>query len=137
MGGGRLGEVEGGETDRLGLRGYWMGAAKGMGTLLRERLGERYRAVALTGYHVATQWPGRPAVLNDGPDPRSHSFDRRLHELDAPYLIVDPAATEPRRTLFGRPRKEWLGRPKQAQVIVREQFAAVLYLDRSPAMTPL
>lgn len=124
-------------THRVGSRGYWMGAVRGMGTLLREELGERYRAVALTGYQVATRWPGKAFAPNDGPDRRSHSFDHRLHELGIPYLIIDPVAAPPRPALFGRARREWFGRPQQARIVVCEQFAAVLYLDHSPAMTPL
>lgn len=124
-------------THRAGLRGYWMGAVRGMGTLLREELGDRYRAVALTGSHVATRWPGKDVEPNEGPDNRSGSFDARLRRIGSPYAIVDPAAAEPARGLFGRPRKEWFGRPDQVRIAVREQFAAVLYLDESPAMTPL
>ncbi|GAA5153661.1 hypothetical protein GCM10023321_24260 [Pseudonocardia eucalypti] len=124
-------------THRAGLRGYWMGAVRGMGTLLREELGDRYRAVALTGSHVATRWPGKDVEPNDGRDTRSRSFDARLRRFGSPYVIVDPAAAEPARGLFGRPRKEWFGRPDQVRIAVREQFAAVLYLAESPAMTPL
>lgn len=124
-------------THRAGLRGYWMGAVRGMGTLLREELGEGYRAVALTGSHVATRWPGKDVEPNDGPDNRRRSFDARLRRFGSPYAIVDPAAAEPALAFFGRPRKEWFGRPDQVRIVVREQFAAVLYLDGSPAMTPL
>jgi erythromycin esterase len=104
-----------------------------MGTHLDEELGKDYVVLGLTASRALIDWPGQGCGDASGGHPPD-SVERRLAGLGAPYLLVDldfPGAAEP----FLAP-----GVPYSLDrqlTVPRTHYDALVYLDLSPAMTPL
>jgi erythromycin esterase len=97
------------------------------GTVLAAAFGADYAPVALSAHGPGTNWPQIDLVEEHTIYGTAEgSLEHRLHELEQPYLIVDPAAPflesdEP--LLFS-----------QERMVPSEQFRAIVYLDSSPPM---
>jgi len=114
-------------------------AATGMGTLLRQQLGDDYLAVGLHAYQVAINWEGlRQGDLGPHAD---ESLEGMLHALDRPALLVDlafPGADEPfldKEASYPAAIFEGVG--TGVPVVPARQYGAILFLDESPMMDPL
>ena len=96
------------------------------------KIGEAYVNLALAGYEVAIDWP---AGLGCGPTelPGLGSVELRFHSLQEDALLVDldfPGGNPPFLT-------ERIYRLGPDVMNLRQQFDGIVYLERSPQMTPL
>jgi hypothetical protein len=97
------------------------------GTVLGHVYGSAYAPVALTAYGPGTNWPQIDLVTDHtGFGTAPGSVESKCHDLDRPYLIVDPGAPalDP-------------DDPQQLNdevSIPRSTYAAIVYLDDSPPM---
>jgi erythromycin esterase-like protein len=104
-----------------------------MGTYLDQALGSSYVNLALAAFEVSIDWP----AIGCGPiapPPSLGSTERKLHSLDEDYLLVDlrfPGGDPP----FLHPDYAY---PLGGDLMIpHQQFNGILYLNRSPKMTPL
>ncbi|MCU0660912.1 MAG: erythromycin esterase family protein [Myxococcota bacterium] len=109
--------------------------ARSMGTFLAEALGDDYLPIALASWEVSLNWPPNPSPW---PVPEGDEVvEVLLHELGRDYLLVDlsfPGATEP----FLVPGKEYVfNHEYRTSMIPADQYRAIFYIDKSPAMHPL
>ena len=103
-----------------------------MGTYLDQALGSSYVNLALAASEVSIDWPS--VGCGPVPPPGLSSMERMLDSLDGDYLLVDlrfPGGDPP----FLDP--EHLYSLGGDLMIPRQQFNGILYLNRSPKMTPL
>lgn len=103
-----------------------------MGFHLSRWLGRNYVSVALAAAEVEIDWP----AFGCGPN-LYHTFpgsaERRLRDVGEPYLLVD--MTPPNRAyFFDRSLQYTMAR---IPTYPHQDFDAIVYLDRSPRMTPL
>jgi len=107
-----------------------------MGDWLEQELGHRYANVALIAYHVELEWPwiGYCGTLNAFPQ---WSTEWYLQPLGEPYLLVDLDfnGTNAAHPSYIDPM-EWLILGYD-DFILGEQFDALIYMERSRAMTPV
>lgn len=106
-----------------------------MGTVLRDDLGDAYRAYALLGYDVQINWPG----VGNGPvggTPSVKSIETKLHGLGKEALFVDLAS--PSLDAFLPPGMKYgVGFPSASSLVPAEQFHGAFYLEHSPPMNAL
>jgi erythromycin esterase-like protein len=100
--------------------------ARAMGSFLRDALGADYLPIGIVGYDVRVPGTGSPPIPT-----HALSVERRLHELGRDHLLVDlrqpvGGTLLPPGTTYSV-SQEW-GDPYR-------QFAALLFVDESPAMT--
>lgn len=115
----------GGESDDSTRPG-----GRSMGTFLAEHFGTAYRAIALVGRYVETNWS---CVDNDARKPVTDpdAVETILAEYDEPYLLYDAHRGE----LFSSDQTYRLGHWNR--LVVPRQFDALFFLDHSSPMTPL
>lgn len=103
-----------------------------MGTALDRAVGSAYVNLALAGYEVAIDWPaGLGCGLTELPG--LGSVELRFHSLREDALLVDldfPGGDPPFLT-------ERIYRLGPDVMDLRQQFDGIVYLERSPQMTPL
>jgi len=110
-----------------------LGGIRDMGSWLTETYGDDYFPIALTGYEVEINWPGVHEGLLE-PLPGEDSVEAKLHALDLPYLLVDLENADP--TLFEPGARYAMGISSE-QMVPRDQFGGILYLDNSPMMNSI
>ncbi len=100
--------------------------ARAMGSFLSDALGADYLPIGLIGYRVLINSGGTTPPLQNNPQ----SVEKRLHDLEVPYLLVDLRQPLPETLLPGgrtyQVSQEW-GDPYR-------QFDALLFLEYSPPM---
>lgn len=104
-----------------------------MGTALDRAVESAYVNLALAGYEVAIDWPNGLGCGLTAP-PTLGSVERLLHNLQEDYLLVDldfPGGDPP----FLEPNDIYRLGPDV--MIPRQQFDGIVYLERSPKMTPV
>ena len=106
-------------------------AFENMGSHLAAALGRQYAVVGLTAFQADLNWPSYSCgSLLTAPD----SVENPLHDLGRSPLLIDltfPGGHPP----FLAPGVSFgLG---DGEMVPRDQFNGLLYLDRSPRMTPL
>jgi erythromycin esterase-like protein len=112
------------------------GTARSLGTFLRERRGDGYRALGILAYDTSINWPG----IQVGPLPLPTGVDAvevLLHGLGRPFLLVDLAfggAADPFLTP-GTLYRMHSGSPEYPDRLEpARQFHGLIYLDVSPGM---
>jgi hypothetical protein len=107
-----------------------------MGTLLRQEMGDDYRAIGLVGYEISTNWPDAIGVGALDPPTAEDNVQVMLHELERDLLLVDLEATdffEPDVVYeFGAMSSWYIG-----FIVPVQQYAGLVYLDESPMMDAL
>ncbi len=103
-----------------------------MGTRIAERLGAAYAPIGITGYDVSIDWPNVGCGELPTPD-GNDSMESALDALSSGDLLVDLAAGPTPPFLAGQEYGEgWYER-----MVPAEQYRALIFLDKSPAMQPL
>jgi erythromycin esterase len=103
-----------------------------MGMRIAERLGAAYAPIGITGYDVSIDWPQVGCGELPAPD-GNDSMESALDALSAGDLLVDLAAGPTPPFAAGQEYGEgWYER-----MVPAEQYRALLFLDKSPAMQPL
>ncbi len=104
-----------------------------MGFFLREDLGRRYEAIGLVALESAIDWPGVGCgVAQVALD---FSLEALLASYNEPYLLVDlafPGVTDPP---FDPNEPWWIDAGHL--VVPREEFRALVYLERAEKMVPV
>jgi len=112
-----------------------------MGEILKEEMGEAYRAIGLLAFEVGINWPGlqpSPLWFREGPD----TLESQMNGLAEPYVLLSPRAAPPEiptedrsfGTLFREDGPT--GDPVSFRGNVGEQFDLVFFLRRSDALVP-
>lgn len=104
--------------------------AQSLGTLLREEYGLDYFPIGTMGYEVETVWPGQGVRIE--PLPQSDSLESNLEKLGSPNLFVDLSI---KNSVVKR--NSWYRTSPNIEMIPSDQFRALLFMDKSAAMTPL
>lgn len=106
--------------------------APNFGSFVREQLGDEYVALALTSYQTIIA----PAQSLPTPTDRRH-VEVLLHELDEPYLLVDLEFPDNNSPLFNTTEAYRFIGDFVIEMVPREQFRGLVFVDFSPAMNPL
>ncbi len=108
----------------------WVGAPiVTLGTLLDLHLGENYRAIAMVGWEVSSD-----GVDSTAPSPRS--LEAYLHESAASTLFVDLHGANVGAAILENVPYE-MGAPRVEVNVPAEHYDGVLYVEHSPAATPV
>jgi len=108
---------------------YYIGATL-MGTRLAQAIGPSYVAIGLTANQIAIDWPGLGcSVWSSGG--AVGSVEAELHRLGKGALFVDLAVMSP---LFKTDQAYGFA---DVYLAPAHQFRALVYLDNSPATTPV
>lgn len=120
-----------------GLRVY---GVKGMGSFLKEQLGESYQPFALTGYSVDLDWYMGPKVARCeylSPPAAADSLETPLHALKQAALLVDLDAQNATKPLLDPNGTYSLGSIDTnilVDMVPHEQYRGLVYVDSSPPM---
>ncbi len=107
-----------------------------MGTLLRQEMGDDYRAIGLAAYQISTNWPDQVGVGPLDPPTAEDNVQVMLHGLERDLLLVDLEATE----FFEQDVIYEFGSMSAWYIefiVPLQQYTALVYLDDSPMMDAL
>jgi erythromycin esterase len=119
----------------LGAQVMGQGAvgAPTMGTSLAATLGDDYFPVGQIGWDVGIDWPGVGCGSQPTPDPES--MEGLLSQLPVDDVLVDLSFTGA-QTPFFTAGKSYLESDYESMIPL-QQYRALVFLKRSPKMTPL
>lgn len=116
--------------DHTAIEGSATPLAKTMGTALKERFGEDYQAVALTGYRVGINWPAYGWEIDEA---SGVMVENSLQALGSEDLFIDlEAATS--GGFFDAGEQYWFGHPQSELMVPSAQYRAAFYLGYSEPM---
>ena len=100
----------------------------GMGSHLRDRLGDGYAPIGFFARSVTWSWPGLPVETAEAP---RGSLERALDAVGEPVLVVDPAAAAADGTWIEAGAAYPAGTPAPATFVPAAHYRAILFLSES------
>ena len=114
---------------------------KHMGSFLHADFKGDYYPIGLVGYQVDIDWPtGMGSPCAKLPTPDDDSVEGMLHALDQSYLLVDLSSSSAEKPFFDPTQDLNFDGVYDGEAVagkIADQFSALVFLDHSPAMTPL